>query len=207
MKRRDIVWNPSSPHFPSSNGHAEAFVKKIKTLLIKLDCSTTDECFHEAILELRNTPREDGMTPNQIVFGRILRSQVPMHPNVIKSNVNNFEDISHERIVLSIKVKCWYDVSAKDLVRFNVGDKVRIQDPKSHEWNEIGKILQVGERGRCYYVKLLSNCKMWWRNCRFLRPYHGNNVNDCSSNETVDKSSPVLRRSERQRKKTVRFSI
>ena len=47
--------------------------------------------------------------------------------NVIKSNVNNFEDISHERNVLAMKVKCWYDVSAKDLVRFNVGDKVRIQ--------------------------------------------------------------------------------
>ena len=31
LKRKDIVWNPSCPHFPSSNGHAEAFVKKIKT--------------------------------------------------------------------------------------------------------------------------------------------------------------------------------
>ena len=207
LKRKDIEWSPSSPHFPSSNGHAEAFVKKIKTLLIKLDCSTTDERFHEAILELRNTPREDGITPNQIVFGRSIRSKVPMHPSAFKPKDVNFEDIQQKKNDCTENVKKWYNLSAKDLVKFEIGDKVRIQDPKSNIWDKIGEIVHVGNRGRCYYVKLFSNGKLWWRNRRFLRKYHEPNESVCSSNEVDDECSPMLRRSKRERRKTVRFSV
>ena len=45
LERRNIVWGPSSPYFPSSNGHAEVFVKKVKTLIKKLDKPISSEEF------------------------------------------------------------------------------------------------------------------------------------------------------------------
>ena len=70
LKRWGVIWSPSTPHFPSSNAHAECYVKQIKNLLAKLPIADTkSEEFHEAILELRNTPRLGQLSPNQVVFG------------------------------------------------------------------------------------------------------------------------------------------
>ena len=74
----------SSPHYPQSNGHAEAAVKAIKNLLKKsapfdpsgqLDLDT----FDRGLLEWRNTPGPDGLSSAQILFGRQLRSFIPTH--------------------------------------------------------------------------------------------------------------------------------
>ena len=73
LERKGIEWCPSSPLFPSSNGHAEVFVKKVKLLLNKMDNATMDEAFQEAMLELRNTPKADGRSPNQVLFGLLLQ--------------------------------------------------------------------------------------------------------------------------------------
>ena len=64
----------SSPHYPQSNGHAEAAVKSIKRLLQKtspagdLNC----EAFLSGLLELKNTPGVAGRSPAELHFGNNL---------------------------------------------------------------------------------------------------------------------------------------
>ena len=79
FKNWNITWRPSSPHNPQSNGHAETMVKNVKYLIIKNEGKfDTDEC-QKGLLELRNAPKEDGLSPAQRLFGRPLRSDLPMH--------------------------------------------------------------------------------------------------------------------------------
>ena len=81
LKRWGVEHQVSTPYYPQSNGHAEAAVKTVKRLIKKttehgdLD---TDELAH-ALLELCNTPRADGRSPAQVLYGHPLRSAVPAH--------------------------------------------------------------------------------------------------------------------------------
>ncbi|XP_047501826.1 uncharacterized protein K02A2.6-like [Penaeus chinensis] len=56
-----------SPHYPQSNGHAEAAVKAVKHLIMKVAPSgILNEVFDRGLLELRNTPSQDGRSPAQV---------------------------------------------------------------------------------------------------------------------------------------------
>ena len=71
----------STPYYPQSNGHAESAVKAVKHLIIKCTKNgnlDSDE-FATGLLELRNTPREDGLSPAQRLYGYPLRSNIPVH--------------------------------------------------------------------------------------------------------------------------------
>ena len=59
----------STPHYPQSNGHAEAAVKAMKTLLRKTSPNgwLDNPAFLQGLLEWRNTPKKDGMSPVEIV--------------------------------------------------------------------------------------------------------------------------------------------
>ena len=64
----------SSPHFPQINGHAEASVKAMKTLIIKCwdpqTQSVNCDKWAHGLLQWRNTRRSSGLSPAQIVFGQ-----------------------------------------------------------------------------------------------------------------------------------------
>ena len=207
LERKGIEWCPSSPHFPSSNGHAEIMVKKVKHLLKKMSNATMDEEFQEAMLELRNTPRADGRSPNQVLFGRTLRSTVPIHHSAFRQeNQVEIQNAHEKRRRNEEKATALYNSTARDLKDFILGDEVRIQDPVSKEWNKTGEIVKAGIKNRSYHVKL-NNGKLLWRNRRFLRKFHKQyEINqtsyDCGDNE--EEKGP--RRSKRERKQTVRFS-
>ncbi len=68
----------SSPHYPQSNGHAEAAVKAMKSLVIKSDCKGNlhDEAFLSGLLEWRCTPKDHGCSPAQLLYWRSIRSRV-----------------------------------------------------------------------------------------------------------------------------------
>ena len=69
IERWGINYVLSFPGYPQSNGHAEAFVKKLKYLIAKV-CTTgagDEEAFGRGLLEFRNTPRPDGRSPAQVL--------------------------------------------------------------------------------------------------------------------------------------------
>ena len=170
LARKGVKWNPSTPHFPSSNGHAEANVKKVKTALIKLGCSSEDERFIEAIMEIRNTPNDSGFSPNQIVFGDNIRTMVPFFPNYAKKWRDRAEEIDSQKAKLSEKAQTYYNRGAHTLKPLKLGARVRIQNTTNKRWDRIGDIIAIG-KNRDYHVKLPSG-RVFWRNRRFLREYH-----------------------------------
>ena len=75
-----VEWVPSSPHYPQSNGLAESSVKKLKYLIAKIvetEGSLVIEELDKGLLEMRNTPNENGLSAAQMVFRQDLRSVVP----------------------------------------------------------------------------------------------------------------------------------
>nr|XP_027212148.1 uncharacterized protein K02A2.6-like [Penaeus vannamei] len=74
----------TSPHYPQSNGHAEAAVKSVKYLILKtapdgnIDC----EAFDRGLLELRNTPTPAGRSPAQILLSVGQRVRIQDHKSL-----------------------------------------------------------------------------------------------------------------------------
>ena len=97
----------SSPGHHNANGKAEAAVEIAKYLLKNATRDGTDQ--NIALLELRNTPREDiGLSPAQMLFGCETRSVLPcfkrQHKSVVLEKRQNHKEVT----------KC-HDKGAKDL--------------------------------------------------------------------------------------------
>ncbi|KAF0300867.1 uncharacterized protein FJT64_000353 [Amphibalanus amphitrite] len=172
LQRWDVRHAMSSPHYPRSNGHAEACVKTAKKLVLaasslgQLDQDQLDR----SLLELRNTPRADGRSPAQVLFGHPLRSGVPTHHRAFASEWQRAAAVCEEKAAeLQEQAVRRYNNSTRRLSALTLGSRVGIQDPTTGRWNRIGVIVGVGQR-RTYLVKTASG-RVLWRNRRYLRPY------------------------------------
>ena len=165
--------SPSSPYYPQSNGHAEAAVKSVKKLIIKSTKNgnlDTDE-FAQALLELRNTPRSDGLSPAQILFGHPIRSIVPVHPRAYQDKWQKDANYCKEkREVQKKNTERLYNRNAKPLQELSLGSNVTIQDHRTGRWTITGTIIKVGNY-RQYLIKK-RNGNVTWRNRRFIRRYY-----------------------------------
>ena len=170
MQKWEIEHVKSSPHYPQANGHAEAAVKAMKKLIktsTENGNTVTDE-YHQALLEFRNTPKEGGLSPAQLVFGKPLRSHVPVHHS-------SFDPIWHEKsqeydrkvAKNHLKSEQQYNQSARELKKLQIGTKVRLQNPIHKTWDKIGVIVAIGNN-RKHMIKLPSGTT-YWRNRRFIR--------------------------------------
>ncbi|XP_068216422.1 uncharacterized protein [Palaemon carinicauda] len=171
MMRWGVHHIMSSPHYPQSNGHAEASVKAIKHLILKTAPSGNIDCeeFDRGLLELRNTPNFTGRSPAQILYGHPLRTCVPAHPQSFSEEWQaKSEDCDRRAAARAEQVKQQYDQHARPLPKLEIGQTVRIQDPISHRWEKVGVVMGFG-KSRDYEVRLPSG-RVWWRNRRFLRP-------------------------------------
>ncbi|KAF0314284.1 uncharacterized protein FJT64_015262 [Amphibalanus amphitrite] len=172
LKRWDVRHEMSSPHYPRSNGHAEACVKTAKKLVLASSSSgqLDQDQLDRSLLELRNTPRADGRSPAQVLFGHPLRSGVPTHHRAFAPEWQRAAAVCEEKAaeLQEQAVRC-YNKSTRRLPALKLGSRVDIQDPTTGRWNRIGVIVGVGQR-RTYLVKTASG-RVLWRNRRYLRPY------------------------------------
>jgi len=216
----------SSPHFHQSNGLAEAAVKAMEDL-VKRTCSTGSldtDAFREGLLEWRNTPRQHGRSPAQIVFGRPLRSIIPTHRRAFAPEWQPKEEEWMDAAAANQeKIIEWYNSRTRELPPLQIGQRVRLQDPVAKDWQNTGIIISVGRR-RDYRVQL-PNGKIYWRNRRFIRAdlsstsqqdaaRSGPNDDmqpaaDGSSSvaDQPDNSPPPPRRSNRIKKQRVQFDV
>lgn len=214
MERWGVHHVVTSPHYPQSNGHAEAAVKAAKHLILKIAPSgniDTEE-FARGLLELRNAPNFTGRSPAQHLYGRPLRSCVPAHPESFSADWQaKTEDCDRRAAARADHVQARYDQHARPLPNLSIGATVRIQDPTSLRWDKVG-VVMGRIRNRDYEVRLPSG-RVWRRNRRFLRPVppHGDDptphipVVPCSDEKNTSSSvtPPVTpRRSQRLREKS-----
>ena len=199
LTRWGIVWEPSSVENPSSNGHAEAAVKAMKTLLNKTGGDVHSEEFKLGLLEWRNTPNKTGKSPAQIMFGRPQRTLIPIHEAKFSEKVD-LENVRESKSSLSKKSKMYYDSNTKSHPELEVGDKVMVQDKVSGKWSGRGIILKARKQNRSYEIEM-ANGRITSRNRRFIRKETWSNETPVKKKVTFADDLKELRRSHRKANK------
>ena len=170
LTRWGVEWIPSSPTYAQSNGHAEAAVKAVKHLVLKVAPTgdLTSEEFLQGLLELRNTPDATGFSPAQVVFGHQLRTLIPAHRSSFQPRWTAAMEARDRQAVIDATAKGYYDARAHPLRPLQTGQLVRVQDTTTKLWDRVGTVVGIG-RNRDYRVKMGGGAVMW-RNRRFIRP-------------------------------------
>ena len=123
--------------------------------------------FRVALREWRNTPRFDGLSPAQWLFGRRQRTDTAASPlayeRISDQQFKAHETKRGERIE---KRKTHFDQASRPLEQLKLGDEVYIQDSKNLRWDTTGTIVE--KRGRSYAVEAEGKTSL--RNRRHLRP-------------------------------------
>lgn len=145
---------------------SERYVQTVKNLFKKCESSKGDPWL--MLLEYRNTPLAAGIgSPAQILFNRRLRTKLPMCSQLLEPN----PVIIKPKVFLQNKQKIYkkyYDRNIRNLRDLQVGEKVRVYNYVSREWEE-GEVLEKLNRPRSYLVKFRNGSRLE-RNRRFIRP-------------------------------------
>lgn len=150
----------SSPHYHKSNGPAERAVGIVESMVKK-----SKNCdLQELLMEYRNNPLTSmPFTPSELLFGRILKTKIPVSTNNLENNIDKSEVQNMLNQKLAIQ-KRNYDKTAKDLKKLSVGEKILFY--KNHVWEKgiIGEIVN----DRSYIVMDLTGNK-YRRNRIFIK--------------------------------------
>ncbi len=165
-----IRHDPSSPRNHQSNGHAEAAVKSMKAMIkkIKPRGDLSGEWFLHAMLEYRNMPRKDGLSPVQWLFGRPVRTKLPAGPACFEQSLQQtIKEADPRSEMLRMKAKARYDAGARVLKELQPGEVVRVQDPGSGLWDTLAEVIKRYPARRSYLIRTETG-HLKWRNRRFL---------------------------------------
>ena len=184
LKAWNVKWVPSSPHNPRSNGHSESIVKAVKHLLKKTGGKIDSDEFQAGMLELRNSPRDDGLSPAERVYGHPIRSRLPAHWTAFRPEWRTTaEEADTRRLRNAASQKFYYDRSSANRKQLGVGAEVLVQDPQSQKWDRTATII---ERDFRRYRLLFPSGRYAWRNIRFLRELQRAADTDAASQQAGD---------------------
>ena len=172
LEKWEVRHQMSSPGHPQSNGHAEAAVKSVKKLVIAASQEGVfdEEQLDRGLLEIRNTPRADGRSPAQVLFGHPVRTPLPVHHRAFAPQWQRMaNDCDARADELHQDARQRHDRDTHPLSRLNIGRRVDVQDLVTRRWDRTGVVVAIGAR-RSYSVKMPSG-RLYWRNRRFLRPH------------------------------------
>ena len=153
-KEWGITHTTSAPHYPQSNGKAEAPVKTIKTLLLKAADSKEDP--YIGLLNIRNTPQQDiNVSPAQRLFGRRTRTLLPITKRLLD------ETTSRNLIKASLREKqkkqrSSYNRHATDLPKLHPGMAVRVQPTEKGQKKWKRAVVKEQLKHRKYLIEYLN---------------------------------------------------
>ena len=200
-EENDIQHELSSPYNPQSNGLAEAAVKNAKQLLIK--CKEDGTSFQSALSDWRNIPRADKSSPAQLMFGRRLKSKLPMLPSqreAINKTVaeKNKDDLAQQHLD-------YFNIRTKPLSYFEPGDLVRVRNTLSGKWNSIATVVKRRPDNMSYVISIGD--KEYTRGRRLLKSASLSQDKEADQLPSISTPQPSLpRRSTRATKPITRFT-
>ena len=139
-------------------------MKITKTMMCKALLDGTDQ--YEALLELKNTPRQDtGISPAEIMFGRNTRSLLPS-PGT--KSIPSKKQVMMKRAKCHLAIKSNYDKGARDLKRLTPSQPVYYQykEGRRPEWRR--GTVRTEHSGRSYIID--GRDGVYRRNRVHLRP-------------------------------------
>ena len=172
LKSWGVRHETSSPHYPQSNGKAEATVKSIKKIIASAWTGKSIDLdkLCKSLLQYRNTPsKRDGRSLAQKLFGTPLQDTLPAHRKSFSPEWQRVtEEDGHERADANAdQAKRYYDERSQSLRNLEIGNHVAVQNPTSKMWDIHRKIVDIGPHRR-YFVRTQRGCILT-RNRRFLR--------------------------------------
>ena len=191
---RNIKHSTSSPYNPRSNGLAESAVKQAKYLLQK---SANYSDFQKRLMEWRNVPSTNSFfSPAEKFYSRRQRTQLPAFP-VPPPMVPPPDDTSK-------------------LPKLRIGDRVRIQHPIHHTWEQKGIVRAISDTDMSYDIELEDGTLVRGRRLVKLDKSPIEITNSLPSAPDVvpdeerrtrddDDEEPTLRRSRRRRRYPQRY--
>ena len=153
----NIVHTTSSPLRAQSNGLAERSIQTVKRLMYK--CYETGEDLYLALLDLRNTPRDNQVgSPAQRLMGRRTRTRLPTCSELLKPKVMQPTVVSNGLQRHRMTQKKYFDRGRRALPKINEDDAVRIKMPKGWQPAEYvarhqqprSHIVRSGDQDRVY---------------------------------------------------------
>ena len=192
----------SSAYMPQSNGLAESCVKAVKRILEKTK-GGGDE-FEQHLAAYRNTPREDGYSPAQLMFARRLKGPLPMLPahTLVKEEIQARG--REARLKVQLGNKETHDKRAKALSVLEVTDRVVVQQVDTKRWDRMARIKEVRESGHSYVLIDEETGREFLRNRKFLRPEEELDIPDKEGqDEEVPDASPMPEEKKKKKKKKV----
>jgi len=108
----NIFHDPSSPKYPKSNGLIERTVQTIKTSMKK--AMDEGKNYFNVILNHNSTPHNDLPSPAELLFGRRIKTNNIIHPDLLKPKYS-IEKAINQQQVNKKKQKKYYDQHVKKL--------------------------------------------------------------------------------------------
>jgi hypothetical protein len=154
----------SSPHHQQANGLAEKAVQTVKNLIKK--CADTEGDIYLALLDLRNTPRDDVTgSPMQRLNNRRAKTKLPITENLLKPAVPSTDAVSSKLMEYRQQQKKYYDQGAKPRDEIKPSDAVRIYSDK--QWKP-AEFIRKTQYPRSYVVRAGDQGREYRRNSDML---------------------------------------
>lgn len=154
----------SSPYHSQSNGEAEAAVKIAKS------CLRQEDPFL-ALLYYRSTPHSaTGVSPAQLMFGRQIRTLVPMLPDKLKPNLPNECIVRDRDRNYKDKAADYYNKrhGVRPAAEFSSGDNVRTKLDNEKVWKN-ATVINYSGLPRSYMIQTDSGTVIR-RNAKHIMP-------------------------------------
>ena len=171
-----IEHRTSSPHYPQSNGLAESMVKVSKHLIDK--ATLQGLTWNSLLLDYRCTPISSSIpSPAEILFGRKFCSELMLPSQVINPH------ISSQREMIARKEGKFHPISttSNNMIPYEAGQHVWIQDPSSKKWNP-GFIKEKATEPNSYWVEINGTENR--RNTNFIKPRQTQDIDPLSRAST-----------------------
>lgn len=168
VKQWGAVHLTNSPGHSAANGFIERMIQTLKSVILKTRRANND--IWTALLTLRTTPGEDGLSPAELSNGRVLRTNLPVKPERLIKQPSGTWILRRTTLeASSAAMKIGHDHRVKRLPPLSVGQRVWVR-MGMRDWKR-GKVT-ARIHDRAYRVQL-PNGQTYRRNRLFLRPDRG----------------------------------